>query len=322
MNCFLHIGQPKTGTSFLQACLANTDLAQHNICYPIEQDVKQRARQGKITSGNYRPMPGVLERIINNAVNSELPNLLISSESLFGGIASQDHAFLNELYNRLKPRRVYALCYVRNPVEHAVSVYQQMVKRGGFTGTFEESLAQYKMPEKTVRALSEFRAFNVDYTVLNYSNYKKCLKKTFEQWLGLPHDSLVKPVSVQVNRSLTNSELELQKHFNRFFGKEARSFISDPLCNNVADIQSDTPSINKHGLVDFLKRMAKDLNSPHYINFVPKNEVPWVGMASDYESYFPAHGAEVEYHFTSEQLAAIAKAISHEVRKAGGRGAQ
>lgn len=316
-NVYLHIGQTKTGSSFLQSTLAMAveELKQQGIAYPIPEKIAEEARAGKITSGNYWPRPGTLEALVEESVATGLPNLLISSEAIFDLIASPKGDFLDQLQAQCPKAQLKVLCYLRDPVDQAISAFQQQVKRGGFTGTLSESLKRYAVPMQTVRALTRLRERGCETTVLNYSRHKRSLLGSMETWLGLPVGTLPKPSVGRVNRSLTNAELELQRAFNRHFGPQARRYVSDPLCNSLPDIPSETPPLSPEALAAFLARMEKDMATKAYLDLVPEAERPWIGTLEEHAGRFPAESEDLEHRFTAAQIDALVDALSTELRK-------
>lgn len=318
MKLLLHIGQPKTGSSYLQSALSlGTDiLARHGISYPIAAEIAEKARAGRITSGNFWPREGALEQVIEAGRRQGLPTLLISSESLFQLISAPKSGFLEDLQAICPEAELHVLCYLRDPVDHAVSVYQQKVKRGGFSGTLSQALEQYSAPNATVRALSRLRAAGATTTVYNYSRHRAELLATFERWLGLPEGvTLPKPAVEQVNRSLTRAEIELQKAFNRHFGQRARQFVSDPLCDEIPDIPSETPALNQADLARFLDRMSEQVSDPAYLELVPEAERPKIGSVETYANRFPAEDQDAPLSFTARQIGVFAEAMCKELEK-------
>lgn len=310
MDCYLHIGQTKTGSSFIQSSFSCTDLSEYDLLYPISEEIGKKARSGEITSGNYWPRPGALAEITEAARRSDTEKLLISSEALFGVLASSGTKFLNRIQQLLPGCRIKVLCFLRDPVGHAVSAYQQKIKRGGFSGTLEDSFQNYAVPLQTTQALTALKAAGAEVTLFNYSKHKNNLLERTEGWLGLPGGTLQKPAKERVNRSLTNTELELQRNFNRFLGSDARKLVSDPVCNELPDVKSERPPVSRMALSGFLDRMEREMGSETYRALIPDSEIPIVGSLSDHIESFPDTDSAMQYQLTAEQIAVIAAAIS------------
>lgn len=312
---YLHIGHGKTGSSYLQSALALSvsDLRDRGVLYPIAEDLAERAGMGHISGGNLRGAPGALTKVIEEQKPGPDQRLLISAESFFMYLVRHGAEFAAE-YNEICPGvPLKVLCFLRDPVDHAVSVYQQRVKRGGYTGTLADSLDKYEIPGRTVAVLQALRDMGAEITVLNYSRHRDDLLPVMERWLDLPADALTRPAVGQVNRSMTNAELEFQRLMNTHMGTAAGRFVSDPLCNQLPDIKSERPPLDEPSLAAFLDRMATEIAAPEYQDLVPEAERPVTGSVADHIDRFPrpADGdAQVQFSFSAQQLAVLAEALS------------
>jgi hypothetical protein len=307
---YMHIGHGKTGSSFLQSTLALSQeaLEQHGFTYPLRDEVAQKARKGFITGGNLRAQPGGLTALAEALPEEAAGKLLISAESLFRYLERNGEAFLEE-YQQLFPGvPLHILCYVRDPVDHAISAYHQKVKRSGYTKTLEDSLGQYLLPSRTIAVLSVLKAGGADITVLNYSRHSKDLLGSLAGWLGMPGEVLTTPDVRRVNRSLTNAELELQRRMNDRLGSRASRFVSDPLCNQLPDIRSETPPLSREALEAFLTRIADEIATPEYQALVPEAERPQTGTVDDHIGRFPAEPDQLV--FTPGQVQVFVDAIA------------
>ena len=105
---------------------------------------------------------------------------------------------------------------VRDPLDHAVSVYGQMVKRHGFAGGLDDWLEIYDFPQallhflETVASCDGILSLKIDH----YGRNKRYLVDLLKDWLSLPGGfNYFEPKKV-VNRSLTLQELFLVRHLN------------------------------------------------------------------------------------------------------------
>lgn len=322
MKLLLHIGQAKTGSSYVQSALslaASGDrdaLATAGVAYPIAPEIAGEAAKGRISSGNFWPRDGALEAVIAAGRATGLPALLISSEAIFGQIAQAESRFLEALRGLCPDAELRVLCYLRDPLDHAVSGYQQRVKRGGFAGTLADTLNGFAMPDMTVRALSRLRAAGAEVTIYNYSRHADRLLESFEHWLGLPGGTLPTPPTGRINRSLTRAELALQKAFNAHLGARASRLISDPLCNELPDLASEAPLADRDALAAFLERMARAHADPAYCDLVPAAERPRVADLAEAEARFaPQSAAEAGRGLTPAQMAVVAASVAAELGK-------
>lgn len=225
MNLYLHIGTEKTGSSFLQkVCAINRDwLAKSGVYFPEAGKDEKRLRTGSISPGNARALAKLIGDDDWSAVNGWLKerlaktryvscqNLLLSHELLFACLA-KDGAVegLAASKNRLCIDQIFVLLMVRDPVDHAISLYKHRGKNGR-VGTIGDWInSNYA----TAVELDNFvRKANPDHLSLDVRKYQKrtdrLLAVFFLEWLGLPQPPL-RP-EVLVNPSLTLSEIELLK---------------------------------------------------------------------------------------------------------------
>lgn len=239
----LHIGHGKTGSSMLQSSfrLSRGRLAGTGITYGAGAD-ENVIDELQITSGNGTGLvsqPGALAATLApHAGGSD--HLLYSSEMLFG-----------EFLKLKDPERLIAdarkagfdgidiLLFVRDPMGHASSLWQQGVKRGGKTEPIEAAFRAYKFPALVAKFLKTVQPVDgYAVTLRNYSACRKSLLAETERWLGVPEGTLVAPKAARVNRSMTRAELELQMAFNAHLGK-CGDLISDPLCEKLHDVRPD-----------------------------------------------------------------------------------
>lgn len=315
---YMHIGHGKTGSSFLQSALALSadQLRDHNICYPLAADAAKAAAKGEISGGNIAKTPEAFRALIKSGPANNTQRLLLSNEGFFQSLAQPKNTLLDEIRTLCPDAPLHVLLYLRNPVDHAVSVYHQQVKRGRFTGTLADSLQTYIQPKKIITVLQRLQQVGTHVTVVNYSTHRDSLMGTMETWLDLPAGTLTVPARKQVNRSLTLAELELQRAFNQHFEGRSSRFISDPLCNDLPDIKSDTPPLAPDDLRRFLRRMHTLTNSPEFRACVPKNERPWIGQPKDHLPRFPSPDNAVQLVISPQQIAVLAKIISQELHRA------
>ena len=316
----LHVGHGKTGSSFIQSSLAlsGAALAEAGIAYPINAKSEQAARAGHISSGNVGNVEGLITGTIRQGFKTGHERVLISSEFLFQSLLTKciSREFA-DLRAQFPAALVRVLLYVRDPLDHAVSVYQQRIKRGAFTGTFADSLDRYMIPLRVGQFVEEVNSAGVDITVLNYSRHTKALLGTFESWLGIPLNTLEKPPFETVNRSMTLAELELQRLFNVFFGKGAGRYVSDPLCNRLPEIRSEVPTLSRDALVAFLAQMEQMIAQNPVAVAIPASEAYRLPASDEvFGCFAPADaGSSFPYAFSSAQLQVIVEAIHSEVQR-------
>lgn len=151
-----------------------------------------------------------METLIDGFIESRLERLLISSEAIFDIIGAPESKFIGYLREFFPDAKIKALCFVHDPVDQAVSVYQQKVKRGGYCGSFVDSLPEYDVISKCRLVFDRLRDAEVSLSVFNYSRHEKSITTKTENRLGLPSGTLETPLVDRVKRSITKSELKLQ----------------------------------------------------------------------------------------------------------------
>lgn len=247
----LHIGHGKTGSSFLQSIFSmNRKFMEDegNIWYPV--DILDESAKGKISSGN----GGLLIKALRQ---ESLPDLappdpgqstLLSSEYLYHETSWLDQ---NALFDGSVFDKVRILLFIRDPFEILSSSYQQVVKRGGYFGTFDEYAINFRYFRKLEEMILGIREMpTAELTIANYST-KRPVDEVTAEWLGLP--TFPQKPEHTINRSLSYSELFFQREFNKYFGK-AGKIISDGLCMHLPNIKAYHVVPSDHAKEQFLRR--------------------------------------------------------------------
>ncbi len=310
----LHIGHGKTGTSYIQSALALSEkqLSEAGILYPDFTRHFSKARAGRITSGNINPSKQSLYECLGELEDAAQQSILFSNEALFGEFRKPDaRSLLQRLQDAGYMLRV--LLFIRDPLEHAVSLYQQSVKRSGTTASLAAYIKLYKAPKEVGQALSLFDSLGIDRCVVNYSRKKNRLLEVVEQWLNLPSHILATPPVMVVNRSLTAAELELQKIFNQYAGRLSSALLSDPLCNELPHLKSEYPALDKKDLTEFLSRAKEMVVEPN--TKLPRDEAYYVPEIEDVVDQFPTTNDLSLLCFSKEQIEVIARSLSQSITK-------
>ncbi|QNJ18437.1 hypothetical protein SynA1825c_00094 [Synechococcus sp. A18-25c] len=234
----LHVGHGKTGSSYLQSWLAANAavlLNQHQLLYPqicpFTRVRDRRAEQSQFSMGN----GFVLNPVLQDGVSwrrqqrwwrrlcqqqflqpQQLTSLVFSHEPWARQLPSQ-WPQLMQLVALMEVQALDCWLLVRDPLDHALSVYGQMVKRHGFSGSVEDWLGIYDFPEVLMRFLDAVEASShaVCLRVDHYGSRRQELLRCLKQWLVLPADGDWTAISDdRVNRSLTAAELTLMRWLN------------------------------------------------------------------------------------------------------------
>lgn len=303
---YLHVGHGKTGSSYIQSSLALSQsvLSEYGIDYP-ETGSLDNARRGKITSGN-----GTLLSSIEPGSYASESKVLLSSEVIFHDIVERK---LDRALERLQIssfESINVLLFIRDPVEHASSSYQQMIKRGGATLTIEEAFSRYRQPELVAEFIEHCKKYpKIQLTIVNYSRCKSAVLQEVESWLGIERGSLTSPAIKNINRSMTRSELRFQKALNAVLGKSG-NLVSDELCNILPDIRPEAALPGEKEQEEMLQRLSQQCK--YVDDFVDKKHRYRLEITSVDESETTSN----HYDFTGDQIDVISTSLGKEIQKA------
>lgn len=304
---YLHIGHGKTGSSFLQSILSkNRDflLKEKEILYPVEK--RDLSAQGKISSGNGRILQKALKDGDLPALMGEYnaSKVLFSSELLFSQVdwENVDVLFDGQLFSK-----VVILLFVRNPLELLSSNFQQSVKRGGYFGSFDEYALSFRFFQKLASTIDLLQSKqNSELTIVNYSR-KEPVDQSLANWLDL--DSIPIVPDAVINRSMSRSELFLQKELNKYFGKSG-DLASDEFCNKLPNIESD-----------------KFAPSPHVYGILKEREEPFLNKVNEmipsqekltFEELRPDNGVESQISLNEDQIRIFCETIAKRLKRKTG----
>ena len=237
MQLHLHVGHGKTGSSFLQSWWAlNRSELWRVAClhYPVGE-ADQRARAGAFSMGNgvlldqalqASDRPRWLRRfwadLLRQSPEAAPKGVLFSAERWARHLPMQLEGLLRVAdAGALEEIRIWLL--VRDPLDHALSVYGQMVKRHGFSGSLHDWLEIYEFPQALLSCLNAFqsRPDRIALQVDHYGRQRHALRQRMLDWLALPADGVWQQPLATVNRSLSADELLLMRWLNQRLGDRA-----------------------------------------------------------------------------------------------------
>ena len=312
---YLHAGHSKTGTSWVQAALRENAaaLARRGLAYPTFDGIgdEQGAEIGQgnglaLALGPVEMLEASLRTIRRNAPSA---GAVLSSEEFFPRLSMYDDpAALPRAALGAGFERVEILLFIRNPVGHAASMWQQYLKRGGGSASIEAFFEKYSVPERVALFLDRFMSMDgVRLTCLNYDRHRQDMLTPLHAWLGRSSTALTRPGAAMINRGMTRAELALQAALNRRIGKAGR-ILSDALCVGLPEQPPDrvypAPACQQSmcdRLAPTLARVNARLPEPERYrrDIVPVTE--------------SADGATLS--FSPEQIELIGEALGSEIRR-------
>lgn len=310
----LHVGHAKTGSSYLQSAFALSidSLEAAGVHYPLDWKLRRSAKGG-ISSGNAGPLIRALDGI--RGTDADFPTapasvntMLLSGETVFPRLERPE--FVARLVSAARAAgfdRVRILLFIRNPISHCASNYQQSIKRGGHVGTIDEQSERFNFPLKVAAAIKACDAEpDIELTIRNYEVARKSLLAETCAWLGIPLEALQAPAMEVVNRSLSRGELEFQRALNQVLG-ESGEVLSDVLCELLPRVPAEhvLPSLAaQQRLWERLTPAMEAVNER-------------VGREHGYRPDIVAtdENAATTFTFSLEQIGVIAKALGAEIAR-------
>jgi hypothetical protein len=300
---YIHIGHDKTGSSAIQSFLAlNCDLFnEFDIDYPSDKSF-ERARHGHLSFGNP-------SRILDALGRKRCKHQLFSSEEFFR-LVTPGTGFL-DIIKKIESEVVF-ICYGRNLFDHFVSRYGENVKRGIETGLIEDYADQYKTPEKLHNVIKTILSIKAKLILTNYSEVKSSIEDHFTNIvLGDRAEEFLRRaqyIDRRVNRSLTFTELEIQRLFNIYASGYSASFISENLVNILPNEIENRVFITKETYNKIVSKNIKYIeNNNQYIQGEKIN-------IEKYEDKF--ENAEITNHnINQQQIEVIVQSVVQKINE-------
>jgi hypothetical protein len=257
-SIIVHIGHSKTGSSFIQSSLDKSvdRLFHHGVSYPSSND-RKTVSDSYIRSGNTRAkqLDRTCKKFVTNS-SGATPILLLSNERLFDSFATNENyfRFLSAL-----DASVRIILFTRDPLDFAISSYNQLLKRHGYVDTFDEFIGQFDYFDLLFSFFELAKHHSIAVDFLNYSNIKEPILDKFSDLIGVPRNTLEAPDVDVVNRSLSEVEMYIQQQFNKKYGREARKFVANPLCEKLPCIKNGFPFFAEKSFSQFKDKMNKNI---------------------------------------------------------------
>ena len=277
MKLKLHIGHGKTGSSYLQswfACNSQLLFENYSIFYPGDH---KHAEKGHFSMGNRKELDEIIEsRWPRRWIQENLPQFsekrLIPNTLFFSfeGLTRQFSVYRNKIVRSaelLGISDIDVLLIVRDPLDHACSVYNQMVKRHGYFGSIDEWLEVYDFTDHLLQTIQELSE-NTDLWNLRIEHYDKVstsLSDLAKDWLNIPTSSFYNQTpNFIVNRSLTHEELCLMRIVNKKLSVDKSRLLGERLVNQFPESISSNPkpsASSSRRFVDKWNEKVETINS-------------------------------------------------------------
>lgn len=262
----VHIGHPKTGTSYIQALLAKNkpQMQQYGICFP-DTDFTLKVRESDPGTGGNCRLHLLEDSEYHKLVTSGSDSVVLSAERLFFPLSEG-----RDLFESYSPSfdMVRLLLFIRDPLDFVTSWYTQRVKRGDFVGSFDEFVIAndyFTSHLDRVESIIDLCArVGHDLCVRNYSKLTASLDNTMEDVLNVPRGTLERPALQKVNRGLTKAERYLQQRLHHHLGpcfdldlgghqetSKSMSYqiVTKALCTALPDLKTEyaelSPTVHK-----------------------------------------------------------------------------
>jgi hypothetical protein len=158
-------------------------------------------------------------------------SVLLSSELLLGPLSSGNRlSRFTECLNAAGFSDAAFLLFLRDPVDHLISLYKHRAKRGTSGNMQEWSTSGYQLPEHLSGFRAQLDSSGINLSVRRYVRLPGALEKMFfEDWLGIYAPKAEVPRTV--NASLTLSELFMIRQM-----AERKPELVKPLYNALTNV--------------------------------------------------------------------------------------
>jgi len=233
----LHIGVHKTGTTAIQAALANSRpvLGQWHVQYPgnrqahrlIASSAMDR-RLGWRVGGSPAPEPQAWTKFVQDA--HAFHGITVCSSEFF---AESDDATVQKIVKDVGQDQVHVIVTLRNFARILPSAWQQILKSGYATAYLPWLQHVLTSEELEPKASTFWNRHRHDLVVNRWAaaagpervtvvvvddNDRDGIYRNFEYLLGLPEDTLLNHRDAAPNRSMTLAEAELLRQLNLTLG--------------------------------------------------------------------------------------------------------
>ena len=190
MKLYMHIGTEKTGSSFLQrVCAINRNwLKQSDFYFPEAGRDEKRLRSGTISPGNARELASLIntgawdrveswfDKRIRKADEHSCTSLLLSHELLFSCIGREGVVErLEDVIRNIGVSQTGSLLFIRDPVDHAISLYKHRGKNGNIGKIKEWISSDYTTATDLDNLVTGIESSNISFDIRRYQNRTRAI---------------------------------------------------------------------------------------------------------------------------------------------------
>lgn len=294
LKLYLHIGMPKTGTTYIQNFLRanNNVLKEKGYVYPdfgVRFDAVGANRNAHflvsvIRDENKKRLVGTEHEIEDECFEKlyglfeEYPNVIISEESIWNSAErKRDKNFWKNLKERLESHGISLkiIVYLRRQDLYIQSFWAQQIKESRFSDTLQEYIKSSAFKRAKLdykQRLDEISKFVGKENVLvrvyekeQYAPPQKTIVSDFLKTVGLQYTDEYTELERLPNRSLSGVYLETMRELNKVGIFDVHNKYVQTLMKTVAENNDDIKSISSNEFmtseeaVEFLAKY-KDTN--------------------------------------------------------------
>ena len=304
----IHIGFPKTGTSFLQKSFHEniSQLKKLDINYPNPKD-QNLPKMAEVDWDT--PKNGFL--LLNDEHLKESFNLkktLYSEEGLFRILLEKKKRSLLLDYFSKNNIKVRFIVFYRDFYQHSISTWNQYIKRGKGAMKYHQFMlsGEYRDLRRLKKWIEISIAEGFDISVFKYDSHKKDLFKFFlEKVLGIKDIKSFSYENRRINRSLDYSEIEFVRLLNKEFGSKVTDTVIKKL--RWIDLPYDStakPFITKDDYKKINEKYIGEIDEINKYDFL-KEKI----LVSEYKEITKDSNLDKNYIFSGKQLAQISKGL-------------
>lgn len=275
LKLYLHIGMPKTGTTYIQNFLRenNEVLKNEGYVYPdfgVRFDTIGINRNGHFLVSVIRDENGNRLKEKEQEIEDEcfdklfrlfdvFPNVIISDESIWNsGEIKRDKNFWGNLKSKLDARGIElkVIVYLRRQDLFIQSFWAQHVKENSVSDTLQEffnssrfkriKLNYYKRLNKISKVIGKENVLVRVYEKDQYIGSQKTIVSDFLTTVGLEYNDNYAELDRLPNRSLSGIYLETKRELNKIEGLNKRKSYVQALLKKVIDENDDIKSISSN----------------------------------------------------------------------------